>query len=211
MSTASTTSTTSTASTLILLDWDDTLFPTTWFKESKKCYSKLRELDAKLSELLGTLCNYGKVVVVTNASIAWFRETVSSLGITKGYFDSKKEGKIEVISARDRHGRHCLDRSEWKRRVFQRAILSGTFSSVISIGDSRNELDALENISIETKRNIAFKYIRFISDPDFAILIDQLQVLASMFSTFCSARSDINMRFKKPLKISRKRKRKRKR
>lgn len=168
-------------STLILLDWDDTLFPTTWFEENRKRYIKLKELDTKLSQLFEILCKYGKVIVVTNASMRWFKETASYLSITKKYFDSK----IEVISARDRHGRRCLHPSEWKRRAFQRAINSSdNFSTVVSIGDSSYEYDALRYISIESKRNIAFKYIRLMEDPDISTLMDQLQVLIDIFSSF---------------------------
>ena len=64
--------------TLIILDWDDTLFPTSWLYQNKidlsdshirnEYQTLFAELDNILYSLLIKLINLGKVVIVTNAS-----------------------------------------------------------------------------------------------------------------------------------------------
>jgi len=68
--------------TLIIYDWDDTLCPSTWLRENRisffkptppePCFQKpLRELQAKVIQLLTDSLKLGKVVIVTNAMDPW--------------------------------------------------------------------------------------------------------------------------------------------
>src|SRR5438132_10051267 len=67
--------------TLIIIDWDDTLYPTTWIVEnnidltdpkSRYKYIKYFEnLDNQLSEALGHMMTLGEVLIITNAMLEW--------------------------------------------------------------------------------------------------------------------------------------------
>ena len=77
--------------TLIIMDWDDTLFPTNWVMKNGIDLQKadtrdqfivyFQELDDVLSRLLKSLVVYGKVIIITNAMPEWIE--LSSIVLPK--------------------------------------------------------------------------------------------------------------------------------
>ena len=67
--------------TLIILDWDDTLFPTSWATKNdidltdpdtqNKYIVSFSKLDLLLHKLLTNFLNCGTVIIVTNATLGW--------------------------------------------------------------------------------------------------------------------------------------------
>ena len=160
---------------IFIIDWDDTLFPTTWVNENSinlnspesvndyKLY--FIELDKAISSLLATLNNMGQVYIVTNANINWIKACLNVLVETK---KTIIKFNIRIVSARDMYSSTTSSPTEWKINTFQDILknvifkmeanvrgalpntkaprLSNTFINIISLGDAQYEYMALLNL-----------------------------------------------------------------
>jgi len=139
------------ARSLLVLDWDDTLSPTTWIGkhgltlQSPTVPDELRkELDAHAKKVVRTLdvaCDLGRVIIVTNAERGWVELSAKKF---LPEVCSRLEG-IQIVSARTQYETEsCQNPIEWKMRAFltvARAHVSafGPDPSLISVGDSVHE------------------------------------------------------------------------
>lgn len=185
--------------TLIILDWDDTLFPTTWFihnnidlNESymKNLYiSYFIELDNVLQKLLKKLIMLGDVTVITNALIVWINTSSSVLPKTKKIME-----KINVVSARGNFQGMYPNMMDWKKEAFKVAK-SQKYINVISVGDAHYEYNAL--IGLYNKdNNTLLKSIKFMNEPEQHVLIDQLNVLYDIIPNICNMTQHMDLKFK---------------
>ena len=183
---------------IIIIDWDDTLFPTTWVNNNKIDMTNINslnkyklffiELDNNIYELLKNLDKSGDVYIVSNANINWIKSCLSVLNRTTDYIMSNN---IRILSSRDMYSDKLKDNIEWKVATFQDIISDilyklsskiepNSFLNIISIGDTTFEYQALISLDSFFKNNLInikylLKNIRFIEKPDFDILIDQVQ------------------------------------
>ena len=82
--------------TIIIIDWDDTLFPTTAYRQQKISLHNLKILDNTIPKVL----NYNNTYIVSNASNEWLYKSINMLPKTKEHI---KKYKIPVISAREKY------------------------------------------------------------------------------------------------------------
>jgi len=149
---------------IFIIDWDDTLFPTTWVNrndinlmnsESLSQYKLyFLELDKTISSLLESLNKVGDIFIVTNANIKWIKSCLVVLNITRKFIIDKK---IRLVSARDSYSQTNNSPTEWKILTFQDIIEDimnkinknfrpNTIINIISIGDAMYEYIALINL-----------------------------------------------------------------
>lgn len=137
---------------LIILDWDDTLFPTTHLKteiaedsalenltSSKK--SSLESLESAAVSLIRTALQLGEVKIVTNANMKWVDRTCSRfMPYLRGIVFLTS---ITIVSARDDAlaGRNP---ASWKKYAFTSLVTKGKtqFTKVVSIGDAENDRES---------------------------------------------------------------------
>mgnify|MGYP003341057243 CR=1 FL=1 len=111
---------------LIILDWDDTLFPTTWVTSANIDINNIsknpslvyyfKSLDTELQELFKHLINLGDVIIVTNAQLNWINISSTILPMTSKFLRIKNKSKpIEVISARSFAQEESSDPNDWKK------------------------------------------------------------------------------------------------
>lgn len=179
-----------TARALVLIDWDDTLFPTTWVQrndllDESPTLDQVAQLG-RLSELVrGTLlaaihCS-GKVVVVTNADAGWVEDCVSELMPAL----EPLVARIEVISARSLHEHTARCPYEWKRLTFK--DLCEDFygqeehRNIVCIGDSMHEHEALAQVVSDMPKTIS-KSVKFAVRPELRLLTRQHELLAASLS-----------------------------
>ena len=178
--------------TLIILDWDDTLFPTTWFHSNKnnlyngtnnnKTTKYFKQLDVELSGFIVSISKYGEVVIVTNAGPEWIQMSSIVLPLTCNLLKN-----IKIYSARKMfQNKYPDDPMKWKELTFREVLSNkyenGEFANVISIGDADFEHNALVKL-MNYEKNIAkiLKCIRFIKNPSNNILLEQINTLKSAF------------------------------
>jgi len=173
--------------TLFILDWDDTLFPTSWATKNNinLTNSQMRDqyvvhfqdLDRTLLSFFKNIMKHGKVIIITNALVDWVN--MSSIVIPHTYHILRK---INIISAREHYKNTTNNVMEWKKMAFQ-AIIDNDFNktplmNIISIGDAEYEHQAL--VALTHTHNHRIKYLksfRLIRDPTYEQLIDQINVL----------------------------------
>lgn len=127
---------------LIILDWDDTLFPTYWIKNNninideiinimdidfmgveeqlKTAIYSFKKLDNIIYDFLSKTLAYNSsiVLIITNASYLWVEKTLRLLKKTKKIIDTK----VPIISARDLYRMSSANTHEWKKKVFTKVI-----------------------------------------------------------------------------------------
>lgn len=192
--------------TFIILDWDDTLFPTTWFVKnmndinnfnSHKYIVYFAELDETLYKLLLRLISFGHVVIITNASLQWVSVTMNSLKKTNSLMN-----KLTIISARDRHQYETIDMSIWKIKAFENYITRNTHNmrlvNILSVGDAQYEYDALLHLAIvNTEQKKILKSIKLIDNPTQDNILEQLNILLKSIPIVCSSTKHLDLKFKK--------------
>ena len=149
---------------IFIIDWDDTLYPTTWVNKNSIDVSKTNllqeyriyflELDKTISSLLESLNQVGDIWIVTNANLNWIKSCLANLELTKKTIITNK---IRIVSARDSYSINSSSPTEWKILTFQdimediikkisKRIKPNTYINIISIGDAMYEYIALINL-----------------------------------------------------------------
>lgn len=162
---------------LFIIDWDDTLYPTTWVNKNnidinnKNLLSEYKlyfiELDKTISMLLDTLNKIGDIFIVTNASINWIKSCLINLESTRKIII---KNNIRIVSARDSYSKYNNSPTEWKILTFQDIvediiekinvnIKPNTIINIISVGDAMYEYIALINLDNFIKSYIKNKNI----------------------------------------------------
>lgn len=197
--------------TLIILDWDDTLFPTSWIVNNNidltdknmqyKYLVFFSKLDLILYELLDKLTNNGQVAIITNAIHKWIDISSNILP----YSQKIIKKKIIVISARDYYQKIYPDKMNmWKKLMFEKIannyFTNNKYQHIISAGDAEYEYHALINLyNIDSaKNNRLLKTIKFIKEPSFEDLIDELSLLTSVTDNILSVNKHMDLKFKMP-------------
>lgn len=176
---------------VFIFDFDDTLIPSSWlntqgFKLSKHLYGITQDmLDAcgKVAQHSAALINaakeYGKVVIVTNATREWvflasktFMPSISDLILS-----------LPIFSAADLYESRSKSPTVWKKLTFQNDVLRAVFPvqpamrTVISIGDSEAERQALKYVqSLADPETMLAKSVKFKDKPTPESLIQELIV-----------------------------------
>lgn len=196
---------------IILFDWDDTLFPTTWaiMNEIKitsnknhihKMYNMFKILDETILSLFEKINKTSKIIIVTNAITKWVHLTARYL--IKSYEFMIKF--INIISARDLYQREFPNEIYvWKDKVFNKEILRFTknskkINSIISIGDADYEYKALIGVHYTLKSEEKIKYfksIKFQQKVDMETMTDQLRLLESDIENIINLNRHLDLKF----------------
>ena len=193
--------------TLIILDWDDTLFPTTWTINNGIDLSNnltkndhqlmFAELDNIIYDFLVKTIKLGKVIIITNASYNWIRLAMSVVPNTTMLIDKY----IKIISARDLY-QDPSNMTLWKLWAFEKEVMkyfSGNkiLHNIISIGDADYEFNALTSLYHWNKIIPKYKYlktIKFMTAPSYHSLIDQLNVLSLCITKIRNRKTHMDLR-----------------
>jgi len=128
--------------TLIIFDWDDTLFPTSWLignftnsKDtakiartlSKDARSRLRILEKQSLSMLQLAAELGKVRIVTHASTVWVKESAQDLmPELSRYLNTSGLSQHGIVACFDRYylglGGPTAEKSQWKRMAFNELL-----------------------------------------------------------------------------------------
>lgn len=141
---------------LVVLDWDDTLFPTSHLNPVDENlydfllekYSKyLTEIENQAIELLENCSKHCKVVIITNAKKGWV-EFSSKRFMPRLHNILMKY--VKIISARvDYEDQYPLNTYKWKELAFQKLwecpdlqLEKSAMTNLITFGDSEYEMEA---------------------------------------------------------------------
>lgn len=190
--------------TIIIIDWDDTLYPTSWTVENnidltnpKSRYKYIKyfeKLDDNLNNMLNVMETLGEVVIITNAMPEWVELSLSVLPKTK-----KTMRNVEIISARARY-QNIAKMQDWKKYTFLEEINKKSktkrYTNILSLGDAEFEYNALLNLY--DAKSLPHKYlkaIKFIKSADYIVIIEQIRMIKSNIAEICSMPQHMDLTF----------------
>lgn len=192
--------------TLIILDWDDTLFPTSWVIDNSLDLTdpsvratfniKFEELDNILYKFLCKMSKLGKVIIITNAMPEWVHLSGSLLRNTNGILK-----KITIVSARKEH-HQTEDMKDWKKLCFSNELVKHSTkyktNNVISIGDAAYEYRALINLYNHQQGHLDryLKSVQLKKSPSYENLQEQLHIMNKQIKQICYHEHHLDLEFK---------------
>jgi hypothetical protein len=200
-------------STLIILDWDDTLFPTSWINKNNIeflsaqnktiLYNKyFYRIDDNLYNLLSKLTKCGTVIIITNALLNWIDMSINILPKTSKLL--KNNNIIKIVSARGDFSHYTHNMTDWKKLAFKRELYlqleNKKINNIISIGDAEYEYIALINLYENNKQNYRLlKSIKFKRNPDIYDIDEQLQITNNAIINVCKHKKHLDLVFSNKL------------
>jgi hypothetical protein len=197
--------------TTTVLDWDDTLICSTWFKVKgfnlkdpvNTLTSEMSEacvlLSVAVSKLLEKAKEFGQVIIITNAMASWV--TFSCKFFIPAVFPLILG--IPIISAQDTYKKYSVDPIMWKRYAFFEQVnvafkrTPGLRRNIISIGDGLAEQEAMRSLYLEyaiepTKRTFT-KSVKMMEQSGPEGLIKQLELITYGFSSLALRQEDLEL------------------
>jgi hypothetical protein len=195
--------------TVIILDWDDTLFPTSWINKNNieflseqnrtVLYNKFfYKIDNNLHHLLTKMIKCGKVYIITNALLNWIDMSVNILPKTSKLLNSKI---IKIVSARGEYSHYTNNMTEWKKLAFKRELQllleNNKINNIISVGDAEYEYMALINLYENNKQKYRLlKSIKFKRNPNINEIDEQLEITNNAIIDVCTHKWHIDLVFR---------------
>jgi hypothetical protein len=195
---------------LIIFDWDDTLFPTSFLarnkyfsdknifstKKDEKVLKKIEKLEQSVIDLINISLTKGEVYIITNAVIGWVEFT------SKQFYSNfyKILDKIKIISARGEWENIFPNNiQEWKIQTFSN--LRNNFNNklvtnIICLGDSMLEIEA-GKILAKFFKEAFIKTVKFKEDPKIDELNKQLILVKNQFNAIHSSIKNLTIRVEK--------------
>ena len=181
--------------TLIIFDWDDTLFPTSWIVSNNIDLTDpntrseyvfiFKMLDNCVSKLLTKVLNLGNVIIITNAMPEWVYLSCSVLVETQELIK-----KIKIVSSRKNY-QNKTDMNNWKLYTFldEFNIITNNnnIKNIISIGDATYEYNALINLYKQQKNyyDRLLKSVQFVRSPTNELLMNEIKLLNESIKNIC--------------------------
>jgi len=180
--------------TILIFDWDDTVFPSSWVQEqglrldgetplSPPQRDELVGLARLAAETLQLAQQLGTVVLLTNAERGWIE--LSCQKFMPSLYSSVEQ--VKLLSARSEYETAAVSSPfEWKLRAFESEI-SRIFveeepditrrKNIVSLGDSSHEREALIHATANLP-NCRAKSLKFVERPAVEQLRKQHTLLA---------------------------------
>jgi hypothetical protein len=184
------------SNSLVILDWDDTLFPTTWVTNNyinlndievrNRYLDFFSELDDLLFKLLKKTTEISTVIIITNALPIWIK--ISSSVLPKTQYILKK---IKIVSAKKNFQKLSNDATEWKKLAFKSEVINK--KNIISVGDASYEYKAL--ISLYDQKRL-LKSMKFLENPTHEILKEQIEILIDNISEMVVYQKHLDLVFR---------------
>lgn len=180
--------------TVIIFDWDDTIFPTSWFTSNNIATDPhiyrnyFNKLDDIAKNMLSVAQRYGRVVFCTNALLSW-------IDMTTTFLPKTKKLNIPFISARELYQKtHPID--SWKVLAFKKHLgITNNTNNIISVGDALYEYNAL--VELYKNKTAYLKVVKFIDRPSFDEVAEQNKKLEAILKNICVSYKHIDMKFEK--------------
>lgn len=191
--------------TLIIFDWDDTLFPTTWLQRQGMLsagvglgsmqLAQLENIAAFARSTLETAAQIGKVVIITNAERGWVEKSCTK------FMPSlvKLLKTIDIVSARTAYEQPEQMPADWKRLAFEQEIdffyepsHPDQYLNIISLGDSHHEVNALKSVANRVPKSFR-KSIKLLELPSIDQLLQQHEFLLSCLLDVAEHHGDLDV------------------
>ena len=206
---------------LVILDWDDTLFPTSWLSTIKNINPELNnyelynqnkvifnELWYLVKNLIKTMSTYAQVKIVSNGSNEWIKKISQVYYI--GHREFMNKHNVSIQSAREYKNNKFIFKNQgawkvnlfrdifenWKKKnelFYQRTNKPQPILKILGIGDQDNDRIAIW--SIDKHDSVKRKTLKFVECPNIAFLKNQLINLTLKAKDILLSDDEINLKF----------------
>lgn len=157
---------------IAILDYDDTLFPTTSYLQYEKdnrldsFKREMAEIDQRLCSFLERLEKKYKIVIVSNGEYRWIIESATEYMP----YVARKFKDYQIVSARDAYGNTKDENYElWKPSAIMHYVtdpqIAKSVTNIMGIGDSKNDREAIVQASSYIGKPYMFFYLRSGLEP----------------------------------------------
>jgi len=178
--------------TIFIFDWDDTLMCTSFISFLVKNSCGLSNDEQKLAKNLGKevsnlfkICSkFGKIVIMTNSSNRWVKET--SVNYLK--LEEKEFKNIKIISTRDKYFGSEIKKDKWKELATNEILykFENKIKNIIFASDSKSDIN-LYKIIAEKYKNLNVTTIKFKSKPTSLEIIREIKFVYSNINEIIGA------------------------
>lgn len=194
---------------LIILDWDDTILPSSWVAGEglrldephvlpARVTAKLQPIEDKATKLIQRACELGTVIVITNAETGWVELSA------KRFLPAVVPllGGVKVVSARSEfEASYPSSPQQWKMAAFGREIrqalahpdVGDAQCTVASLGDSVHEREALHSACRALKSPVVTKSVKFIEHPGLEQLEREMECVTRAFEDIVSPPGNVDL------------------
>jgi len=180
---------------LVVFDWDDTLFPTTWLRVhglldedaviTPEQDERLQALADAVAATLEAAKRRGGVAIVTNAQEGWVQTSCEAIMPSL----QVHLAGVRIVSARSRHEKPgVFAPTTWKCLAFEELVheFYGAFAepdvalrrNIVSLGDAEHEMEALKWVAAGTECHA--KNLKFVEQPCLERLLEQHELVAGI-------------------------------
>jgi hypothetical protein len=173
-----------------VFDFDDTLFATSWSTGKEPFKSK--ELSESMYELITTAAKYGKVYIITNATMGWLRQCTDLFLTRSDIFNN-----VETLSTIDSGIAATVPLQYWKTVAFEKVlshlISDGDHHQLVSFGD--NQYDRNASLYMRSKHpDVLVKNVLMLDRPEIDQVICQHKLLIKYFPMILSYNGTLDMK-----------------
>lgn len=171
---------------LVIFDYDDTLFPTS-FIQGRKTLTKqdiqdFQALDVAIVRLMTAIKDAGhQIVIISNGSGKWITDSISTYLPSFGKFTEN----ITIFSARDTYEPTKIAYKLWKKYATVNTCVYPKFvnvKSIIGVGDSDNDQESIELASDVVDK--PSKFIKYPQRMSLATLVEAINGTMEIFRGF---------------------------
>jgi hypothetical protein len=189
---------------LLIFDWDDTLFPTSWMHRqgllnegavlNDEQWAHLQDMAGCVQATLETAIQLGHVVIVTNAQEGWVQLSCAAFMDSIRYLLEQ----VDIKSARSLYEEHSQEPLEWKRLAFVHEVkafygpITECQRNVVSFGDSLHEQRALVSVTHDVP-HCCGKSVKFLESPTIEQLIEQHKLMSECFLDVLEHNGDLDV------------------
>lgn len=192
--------------TTAILDWDDTICPSTYLASlglrvddsgslPVPLQHQLEQLEQAVINIVKKALRFGEVVVITNAEAGWVE--LSGRRFLPRVVQFLESNDIKIVSARTSFESDFPDApSSWKVAAFCQEV-SSMFPNedelnVLVLGDSMSERDAAHALGSRLP-NSRVKTVKFVERPSIDQLMRQVQLVAQSLPDLASYASSFDV------------------
>ncbi len=176
---------------IIILDWDDTLYPTSHSVYKNVFVDDYARLDMVLCEFLNKCVSLGKCYIVSNASHNWIINTSQNIPLSSNIIHKH----INVVSAKDAYMRNGTTIDKWKQLSFEKIHTEhNDCTNILSIGDAEYEYNALIYLNNICGDKL-LKSIKLSKNPEIDVIIEQIQSLLYLMDYVVEYKGHIDWKF----------------
>lgn len=193
--------------TCVVLDWDDTLFPSSFVDRKKLIHARgldelpvelqrgFAELEKAATRLVTTAVTFGTVLIITNAQTGWVELCVSKF---MPDMMAVLDASVRVVSARSSFERYFPgDPLCWKAAAFAHELhqlqktLGIPLRNILSFGDSMEERTAVKIAAGQLQSRA--KSVKFLDAPSPRQLHQQIEVVTDCLEWIWRHNGDLDV------------------